>query len=103
MEIRQGFSMTFLPVDGESELYELKLYTHLAINDRVSTRDQLRGAFLALDSEWVGKIPPDQFAVLASEISSGIITAGYPADAVGTFREDVAKAMEEIAKQLLGG
>lgn len=95
--------MTFLPVDGDRELFELKLYTHLSINDKVSTRDQIRGAFIALTPEWSEKLPADQFAVLASEIASRIVTTGYPAETVGTFREDVAKAMEEIAKQLLGG
>lgn len=103
MEIRQGFSMTFLPVDGDTDLFEVKLYTHLSINDRVTTRDQIRGAFIALTPEWVEKLPADQFAVLASEIASRIVTTGYPAETVGTFRKDIANAMEEIAKQLLDG
>ena len=94
--------MTFNPVDGDSGLYDLKIYTHLSIGGKVTTRDLLRGAFIALSPEWVEQIPADQFAVLAAEIASRMITAGYPPEAVGTFREDIAKALDSIVNQLLG-
>lgn len=94
--------MTFHPVDGEPQLFDLKLFTHLSIGGKVSTRDMIRGAYIELDSEWVENLPADQFAVLAVEIASQMVTVGYPPETVGTFREDIARAIEAIGKQWLG-
>jgi hypothetical protein len=102
MEIRQGFSMTFNPVDGERGVWDLKLFTHLSIGGKVSTRDMLRGAYIELDPEWAEQLPADQFAVLAVEIASQLVTVGYPPETVGTFRDDIAQAIEAIGKQWLG-
>lgn len=102
MEIRQGFSMTFNPVDGERSLYDLKLFAHLSIGGKVTTRDMIRGAYIELDSEWVEQLPADQFAVLAVEVASQLVTVGYPPETVGSFREDIAQAIEAIGKQWLG-
>lgn len=101
MKIRQGFSMTFKPVDGEQELYDLKVYTHLAINDKVTTRDLLFGMFVELDTDWADAIPADQFAVLASEIASQMITAQYPEEQTEQFRKDIAQAINSIVKPSL--
>jgi hypothetical protein len=102
MDIKQGFSMSFKPVDGESELYDLKLYTHLSINEKVVTRDLIFGMFVELDNEWAQKIPADQFAVLATEVASQVVTAQYPADQTEQFRKDIAQAIKKIVNPLLG-
>jgi len=96
MEIRQGFTMSFMPVEASTSLYDLRLYTHLYINEKVTTRDLLFGVVVDLDEKWVASIPADQFAVLAMEIGSRMMTAQYPRDTVGTFREDIAQAVEAI-------
>lgn len=101
MQFKQGFSMTFKPVHGEDELYQLKVYSMLSINEQVTTRDLMFTAFVELDTDWANKIPPDQFAVLAAEVASQMITAQYPKDQTEQFRKDIARAVDSIVKPLV--
>lgn len=101
IKFQQGFSMSFLPTGEVDGRYNVKLYSHLSIGGSATTRDLILGCFLDLDPDWAEKIPPDQFAVLAAEAASRLITSTYPPEAVGTFREDVARAVEEAVKPTL--
>lgn len=101
MKISQGFSMHLQPNPGNEDLYELKLFSHLWLGEAVITCDMIYAVMVEIDSEWADAIPHDQFAVLAMEIASQLMTAARPEDEVKPFRENIATEVKKIATALL--
>lgn len=102
MNIDQGFSMTLTPVSGKDGIFDLQLFSHLHINDAVSTRDRILGVMLTLDEQWARDIPADQFAYLAVSVAAHFLTIGQEPDAVASFKESIASTMESIVNPSLG-
>lgn len=98
MDIHQGFSMTFTRVAGDDGIYDMKLFSRLSIGGKVNTRDLIFGTLVTLDSQWADGIPADQFAVLALELASRLLTHGYAVEATETFRKDIARKVEAVLK-----
>lgn len=101
MNMQQGFSMTFKPVDNELGLYNLRCYSHLSINEKLITRDVILAMHVELDPDWIEKIPVDQFAVLALEVASQVFSTQNTPAMVEAFKKDIAQAVGEIVIPLL--
>ena len=102
MKINPGFSMHLQPHATDDDVYELKLFSHLWLGQSAVTCDMIYSMLVEIDGEWADNIPHDQFAVLALEVASQLITAGRDVEEAKTFRKDIANEIQKIAEAMLG-